>query len=141
MKYSLLLLSCFLWGCSTQNTPDAAETIRAAMQTQEEAWNRGDLDAFMLPYLQSDTLAFIGSKGLTFGWQHVLNNYKTAYPTTEQMGVLRFENKLLRPLGNHHFWVAGAWHLYRQSDTLTGHYTLVWAYVNGSWVIISDHSS
>ena len=31
--------------------------------------------------------------------------------------------------------------LYRDRDTIGGHYTLVWQKIDGQWVIISDHSS
>ena len=40
-----------------QKSPTAA--ILGQMAEQEEAWNRGDLEAFMLPYWKSDSLLFI----------------------------------------------------------------------------------
>ena len=140
MKLTFLLLFGMLLSCSPNDKKVATE-INAIMQTQEGAWNQGDIEAFMEPYLHNDSLVFIGSKGLNFGWQKVLDNYKSSYPTPIEMGNLKFKNKLFRPLGNQHFWVAGAWTLYREKDTLSGHYTLVWERKNNTWVIISDHSS
>lgn len=115
--------------------------IQAIMNQQEDAWNAGDLNAFMEPYWKSDSLLFIGSRGPTFGWQTTLNNYKKTYPTPEKMGRLKFENLTMKPLENAHYWVAGKWILYRQADTLAGHYTLLWKHTKTGWKIITDHSS
>jgi hypothetical protein len=141
MRTISVLLFLLILGCTPKDQQSAKEIIGTQMQSQEMAWNNGDLEAFMAPYLQSDSLVFIGSKGLSYGWQKVLDNYKIAYPNKEKMGTLKFINKQMRPLGKMHYWVAGSWQLYRTTDTLSGHYTLVWALQNGKWVIISDHSS
>ena len=140
MKWPLMLLLALQVSCVEKNRNAGAE-INTLMNQQEAAWNEGDIEGFMKPYYKSDTLLFIGSRGLTYGWLNVIANYKSSYPDKDSMGMLKFENKLMRPLGKDHFWVAGQWNLYRKSDTLSGHYTLVWAFINGKWVIISDHSS
>ena len=141
MRLSAIFIAILVAACSTTHRQDAKTAINTIMKTQEDAWNAGDIEAFMEPYQHSDSLVFIGRRGLSFGWQKVLSNYKTSYPTKQAMGTLQFENKLYRPLGKTNYWVAGAWTLFRETDTLSGHYTLVWAFENGKWVIISDHSS
>ena len=62
--------------------------IREVLEYQQNCWNEGDLDCFMEGYWKSDNLVFIGSKGLTYGWQKTLDNYKKSYPTKEAMGKL-----------------------------------------------------
>ena len=141
MRSIPIFLAMLLAACSTSPRQDAKTAISTIMKAQEDAWNAGDIEAFMEPYQHSDSLVFIGSRGLSYGWQKVLDNYKTSYPTQGAMCTLRFENKMFRPLGSENYWVAGAWTLFREADTLSGHYTLVWALQNGKWVIISDHSS
>ncbi len=140
MKVLYAMLCTALVACQPK-TEDAAAEIEQLMKQQEAAWNQGEIDSFMASYWQNDSLVFIGSKGLTYGWQSVLENYQKTYPDKASMGHLVFKNEQHRPLGPAHFWVAGQWKLYRASDTLGGHYTLVWKKINGKWFIISDHSS
>src|SRR6188768_1909820 len=64
--------------------------VKALMSAQESAWNNGDIEAFMSSYWNNDSLMFIGSKTVTYGWQSTLQNYKRAYPTKAEMGVLKF---------------------------------------------------
>jgi len=111
------------------------------MQAQENAWNEGDLDRFMLSYMKSDSLSFIGSRGLSKGWQTTLDNYKISYPNKEQMGRLQFENLQMEQLGASSAFVLGKWTLYRSADTLSGHYSLIWKKLEAEWVIVADHSS
>ena len=44
------------------------------MKEQELAWNNGDINGFMNYYWNNDSLKFIGSRGITCGWQKTLNN-------------------------------------------------------------------
>ena len=134
-----------IWSCSntSNQTPDQTsdqETIITIMKAQEDAWNNGDLDQFMAAYLQSDDLSFIGKKGITKGWDKTLENYKKGYPDRKTMGTLEFDNIEFIDLKDH-YYVLGKWNLYRESDTLSGHYSLLWKNLNGQWLIIKDHSS
>ena len=134
-----------IWSCSntSNQTPDQTsdqETIITIMKAQEDAWNNGDLDQFMAAYLQSDDLSFIGKKGITRGWDKTLENYKKGYPDRKTMGTLEFDNIEFIDLKDH-YYVLGKWNLYRESDTLSGHYSLLWKNLNGQWLIIKDHSS
>ncbi|XHR93699.1 hypothetical protein ACFJIV_25845 [Mucilaginibacter sp. UC70_90] len=36
------------------------QAILKVMHTQEEAWNRGDIEGFMTTYWKSDSLVFVG---------------------------------------------------------------------------------
>lgn len=111
------------------------------MQTQEDAWNRGDLEAFMDAYWHSDSLQFIGSRGLTYGWQQTLDNYKKGYPDRDAMGALKFTVLSIQQLSPKSAFVIGKWHLARKAGDLSGHYTLLWKKIKGKWVIVADHSS
>ncbi|MGB0423432.1 MAG: YybH family protein [Flavobacteriales bacterium] len=115
--------------------------ISEAMNRQEGAWNKGDLDAFMLGYWESDSLTFIGKSGVNKGWATTLNNYKKSYPDTSSMGQLTFTNLEMHKLGENHAYVIGKWYLQRSMGDIGGHYSLIWRKIDGNWVIISDHSS
>lgn len=111
------------------------------MDAQIESWNSGDLKGFMQAYLQTDSLVFVGKRGLTYGWNATLGNYKKSYPDQETMGTLRFDNLEYTPLGDENALVIGKWSLFRTTDTLEGSYSLNWQLVDGQWIIIADHSS
>tara|TARA_R110002049_G_scaffold305528_2_gene502424 strand:+ start:1966 stop:2424 length:459 start_codon:yes stop_codon:yes gene_type:complete len=143
---SIKLIFCFAFLFSftvikAQNHYNPLQLIEEKMAAQEVCWNNGDLACFMEVYWKSDSLKFIGSKGLNYGWQLTLDNYKTSYPNKTTMGVLTFTNLHVEQLSEKYISVIGKWHLNRKMGNLEGHYSLIWEKINGDWVIISDHSS
>lgn len=133
----LLLISAF-W-IKAQNTK-AINIVKLNMQLQEFAWNSGNIDGFMDYYWKSDSLKFIGSKGITYGWSNTLNNYKKNYPDKAAMGILKFNIIDARQIGKNYIYVIGKWDL-NKDKPVGGHFTLLWQKINKKWVIISDHTS
>ena len=126
----------------TSLTASAQEReIRALLQKQTEAWNRGDLEGFMEGYWKNDSLMFIGKSGITYGWQKTLDNYKKGYPDKTAMGELNFTLIQIKRLSTRYYSVVGKWHLKRSIGDIGGHYTLLMKKIDGKWVVISDHSS
>lgn len=121
-------------------TDDEIE-IRKVLAAQNDAWNRGDIDAFMVGYWENDSLMFIGSSGVTYGYKNTLVNYKKRYPDTASMGKLIFTLIEVKRLSSEYYHVTGKWNLQRNMGDIAGHFTLVFRKVSGKWVIISDHSS
>lgn len=142
-RYSKLLLllagCCFL--AISCDRPDPRERIKKVMDEQVVAWNKGDLRGFMTGYWMSDSLAFTGRSNITYGWEPALERYEKAYTTKEEMGVLSFHHVQTTVTGSASAFTVGAWKLDRATDTLSGRFTLVWQQINGSWVIVADHSS
>ncbi len=114
--------------------------ILNVLQTQQQAWNNGDLETFMKGYWKSDSLMFIGSGGVTYGWQNTLDNYKKTYPSKGKMGTLEFSDIQVKMLGEEYASVFGKWKLIRENDAPNGIYTLVFQKFRDGWKIISDHS-
>ncbi|MGX5200522.1 YybH family protein [Aliikangiella sp. IMCC44632] len=119
---------------------NAEVQIRNIMQQQQDAWNSGNLKAFMQGYWQSEKLQFIGKSGIKTGWQTTLDNYKNSYPNQAAMGKLTFDILQVEVNGDSAF-VLGKWSLQRASDNPHGFYTLYWKRIEGQWKIIIDHSS
>src|SRR3954464_6514335 len=115
MKFNLLttLLIITFTCCKAQSADEQA--IRAAMDKQVKEWNNGNIPAFMETYVKSDSLMFIGSKGITYGWDSTLARYKRNYPDKETMGKLRFEIKEMKQLSEKYFYVVGKFILDRAS--------------------------
>lgn len=144
MRYllSLLVSSCAISYAFSQRSITADErAIRDVLAQQEACWNKGDLECFMEGYWKSDRLVFIGSKGLTYGWQQTLDNYKKSYPDKASMGTLTFELKQLEPLSDDFWSVIGKWSLQKEDSNPSGHFTLLFRRLGNDWVIVSDHSS
>lgn len=146
MKYIILSLGV-LAVVACQNTRPRSDqsaskaAIQLVMDAQQDAWNRGDIEGFMTGYWASDSLRFIGKRGITYGWQSTLDNYKRSYPGSEAMGRLQFTNLSMELTGDSSAYVIGKWELFRTTDTLSGHYSLLWKNLDGHWLIVADHSS
>lgn len=125
--------------------PDTHDADRAAinsvLKAQQAAWNRGDVDAFLVGYWQSPELTFSGSNGVSRGWDGVLARYKKNYPDRATMGELDFSDLEFRFLGSDAALVLGKWHLKRDVGDIGGVFTLVWQKFPQGWKIIHDHTS
>jgi uncharacterized protein (TIGR02246 family) len=117
------------------------KAIKAVLEAQQAAWNRGDVDAFLVGYWHSSELTFSGSSGVARGWDGVLARYKKNYPDRAAMGQLDFSDLEFRFLGPDAAMVLGRWHLKREKDELGGVFTLVWQRFPDGWKIIHDHTS
>jgi len=141
MKKIILLACIFFSTYATHAQSKDETTIRSILNTQMNAWNRGDLEKFMEGYWRSDSLMFIGKSGVTYGWQNTLNNYKKGYPDTAAMGKLKFDILEVKRLSVLYFSVVGKWHLTRSIGDVGGHFTLLFKRIKNQWVVVSDHSS
>lgn len=142
MRLKLLFTAILFVSASISQAQSKDEQqIRNLLQTQVEAWNRGDLEAFMQTYWKSDSLMFIGKNGIKWGWNETLANYKKGYPDTAAMGKLSFNIIQVKRLSVIYCYVVGKWMLTRSIGDISGHYDLLLRKIKGRWVIISDHSS
>ena len=139
----IMFLCLLLSGMTAIAQTDTDKTaIDLVLENQLKAWNKGDIDTFMQSYWHSDSLRFIGSHGIAYGWKATLDNYKKNYPDKAAMGTLRFELVSTELLGTDAAFVTGKWFLLRpQKGNLNGYFTLLWRKIKGRWVIVTDHSS
>ena len=138
MKYFLVFLFVPMMGLS--QSKDEKE-ILSVLSKQTAAWNQGDFAQFMVGYLHTDSLMFIGKSGITYGYAATLSNYKKSYSGADKMGKLSFEILHLKKLGRKHYLVVGKWSLKRTAGDVGGYYTLTFEKQNNGWVIVADHSS
>lgn len=117
------------------------QELLEVLSLQEEAWNKGDIDVFMESYWKSDKLKFIGSRGLNYGWDTTINNYKKSYPTPEKMGRLVFTILDHDYISKDAAHITGKFELIRKEDRPAGYFTLVFKKINDRWKIVSDHTS
>jgi len=128
----------------TPAKPKEAKTIaavRAVLDAQRDAWNRGDIEGYMDGYERSEQTVFVSGDNLTRGWQTVLDRYKKNYNTREKMGTLTFSDLEITLPGKESAVVLGRWHLKRVGDEPHGRFTLIFKKTRQGWKIIHDHTS
>jgi uncharacterized protein (TIGR02246 family) len=126
---------------SNKHADKIIAAIRAVLDEQSEAWNRGDIEGFMAGYWQSPETVFISGDSITRGWQTVLDRYKKNYNSREKMGTLTFSDLEITPVGNDAAVVIGRWHLQRAKDEPHGRFTLIFRKTKQGWRIVHDHTS
>ena len=117
------------------------EAIRAVLDAQVAAWNRGDIEGFMNGYWRSPETVFISGDTVTHGWQTVLDRYKKGYSTREKMGTLTFSDLDIKLISKDAAVATGRWQLQRAGDTPHGRFTLIFRKVAEGWRIVHDHTS
>ena len=138
-----ILLLCFSLVFSTLvfSQQSAEQSIRKLLQEQQDSWNNGDIKSFMKGYWASDSLMFIGGKGITYGFNETWERYKRTYDSREKMGILAFDLLHFKQLSPDAYMVVGKWHLTRTIGDIGGHFSLVLRKIKGQWLIVSDHTS
>jgi len=138
---ALVVISTMITTAQAQFKPDSESAIRAVLDAQAAAWNRGDVEGYMDGYDRSPKTEFVGGDSITRGWQEVLDRYKKKYDTRDKMGTLTFSDLEITMLGKDAALVLGRWRLKRATDEPHGTFTLLFRKTKSGWRIVHDHSS
>ena len=115
--------------------------VRAVLDAQRDAWNRGDIAGYMAGYSNSADITFLSGDSLTRGWQTVHDRYQKNYSSREKMGTLTFSDLETTILSSNMVMVIGRWHLQRSNDQPHGRFTLIFRNTKQGWRILHDHTS
>jgi len=138
---AVILLAAAVPALAQMAGPKSA--IEQVLRTQQEAWNRHDLDAFMTGYWNSPELTFFSGAKESKGWLATIDRYRATYTSAgKEMGRLEFSELRIGPLGREAAFVRGVWQL-TMSDGKTPHgrFTLIFRKFPDGWKIIHDHTS
>ncbi|HEX7314199.1 MAG TPA: nuclear transport factor 2 family protein [Pyrinomonadaceae bacterium] len=143
---SLLALAAVVVGYQKSAPKSQAEdknvaAVRAVIEAQAAAWNRGDVTGYMDGYAREDSTTLVSADTITRGWQVVHDRYKARYDTREKMGTLAFSELEFKPLSEFYMMATGRWQLTRAADTPRGRFTLIFRRTNAGWRIVHDHTS
>ena len=137
-----LLFVLVLLAIDLNAQPVEMTQVRAVLDQQVSDWNNGDIPSFMKGYWNNDSLRFIGKRGITYGWQPVLDNYLKSYPNKSAIGVLEFKELNIDVLAKDAAFVTGNWTIkYVDKDNIGGWFSLLFRKIEGKWVIVVDHTS
>ncbi|MGC2662350.1 MAG: nuclear transport factor 2 family protein [Bryobacteraceae bacterium] len=118
----------------------AESQIRKVLAVQVDAWNRGDIPAFVKTYAADCT--FVGAE-VVHGRDAVLARYRKRYSTAAAMGHLAFTALNVQQLDATTAIVYGNWHLDRGAAAggpVGGVFSLVVRSIGGAWLIVLDHT-
>jgi len=115
--------------------------VRAVIEAQAAAWNRGDVAGYMEGYAKEEATTFVSGDTVTRGWRTVHDRYRARYDTREKMGTLAFSELEFRPLSEFYMMAVGRWQLTRADDTPHGRFTLIFRRTAAGWRIVHDHTS
>ncbi len=137
---AVLLLAA---GCAAGARGSDREAILAVLDAQAAAWNRGDLDAFLLGYHRSPTTVFAGGDRVHRGFDAMAERYRVSFPTREKMGRLSFSGLSFESLEGDAAVMTGAWELEAAGEERGrgGVFTLLWRRLEDGWKIVHDHTS
>lgn len=142
-----LWLAAAALGCRAEppaDRPTAADEaeILAVLARQKDAWNRGDIQAFMQGYHRSPDIVFTSAGKIRRGWDETLASYEQKYVSGDAMGHLEFRDVELQPVGPSGAVALGKWQLTETPKAGEGVFTLVFVRdADGRWAIVHDHTS
>ena len=124
-----------------EQPPNSVAEIQSILTAQQDAWNRGDIDAFMNGYAQSASTVFVSEDEVRRGWETVRDRYRIRYSDRAKMGTLSFSDIEVTMLSPDAAVVLGRWRLKRANDEPHGRFTLIFKRLPEGWRIVHDHTS
>ena len=141
-RFSYSALAILAVALVSAGPPDDEKAIRAVLDAQVAAWNKGDLDGFMAGYWNDDGLFYISGGKSVQGWKALKERYVAAYQGEgKEMGKLKFTELHVELLGPDAAVVRGKWEVTTAKETVGGWFTLVFRKFPGGWKITHDHTS
>lgn len=140
MAYAAALILVLAAQISGFQEMDPKQEIKALLEHQAEAWNRGDFLGFMATYWNSPEMTFQSGSQRLNGWETLLKRYQTNY-AGDKAGRLTFDDLKITILAADLALVLGRFHLEYPDTHKQGIFTLILRKFPQGWLIIHDHSS
>jgi uncharacterized protein (TIGR02246 family) len=145
VRLAWLLVIC---GCAATSVgsrgfePSDRTAVKAVLDAQVAAWNRGDLAAYMAGYARTDALVFTSGGKVRKGWQTAFDHYQNRYGKDQKaMGKLVFELVQIDSLGSDGAVVLGNWILTESPADGRGVFSVILERRPEGWRIVHDHTS
>lgn len=116
------------------------EVLDLQFQQARDAWNRGDLDAFLTLYAEDAT--FVDGRRPQRGIAWIRANHTPAFAPGASRDSLEIKELTARPLSTTLALVTARYVLYRGAQTTqSGPFTVIMEERTDGWKILHDHSS
>lgn len=125
---------------SLRGRSDEQERVTKMLQDQQDAWNAGDLERFLIPY--HEDVIFYGGGTIEKGLPALTERYRKRYKSEgKEMGTLKFDDLELFTLEADAMFARGRWQVAKSKETTGGLFTLILRKSGGDWKIVHDHTS
>ena len=117
--------------------------VTKVVLAQENAWNKGDLDAYLSFYKQSDDVEAI-LNGPVHGFPAIRNAFRTSFPNRSAMGLLEQSNVEVRELGADFALALGHYKLNRarkDGGEAEGNFTEVFEKTEQGWRLVFSENT
>jgi uncharacterized protein (TIGR02246 family) len=150
MSYRWLLVAVLGFGCTqpAQRPEPSIDPGRLSGSIQQQfmrsaqAWNRGDLEAFMADYAPDSLPTFVADGHLERGYDYIRSRYAPLFAPGTTRDSLRFEEFRVRPVTEGFALVTARYVLYANGRTTSsGPFTLLLQQRPEGWKILHDHTS
>lgn len=142
LRCSLLIIILLLTNTIIFSQSKDVKAIIALMRTEEEVWNRGDIDAYVNLYAPGDSTRMIynGGAGITRGKDSILAFYKKYWPK-EKMGTLTLQHDGIEKISKQFYYVSGFFNVsYPSGKAVKGRFSGLVKKIKGKWYLYTDHS-
>ena len=144
MRALSLSLLVALLAASCRSTAHDEAAILLVLRDQRDAWNAGDIEAFMARgYWESEELLFISGESEHRGYEAVLARYRERYTEGDaEMGQLSFTDLVVTGLDGRKATATGRWDLdFDRSEDVGGRFTLGLRLLPEGWRIVRDETT
>jgi ketosteroid isomerase-like protein len=117
------------------------EQIRSRFKEATEAWNRGDLNAYLAGYWDSEGTRWISGGMIIRGVESIRARYKSLYDSTEKLGKLEVKDLEIDILTDGDALVVGKWSHTADQLARVGVFTIHMKKIQGEWFMATDHAS
>lgn len=136
------IVMCFMAIACAAIADSETDRIRAIIELQRDAWNRGDLAGFVQFYDKTGMMVFITGEEPIRIPADLQKRYEKRYGSSgKDFGKLNFSEIQVELLSDQLARAYGKWSVTQDSKTSSGWFSLLWRKEDGNWLIIHDHSS
>jgi uncharacterized protein (TIGR02246 family) len=120
---------------------DLEKHIRNRFAEGTEAWNRGDLEAYLAGYWESEKTRWITRGKIIRGVNAIRAMYKSLFDSPEKMGKFEVKELEVDILTDSDALVVGQWSHTAGQLVRQGVFTVYMKKLEGEWVVVIDHTS
>jgi uncharacterized protein (TIGR02246 family) len=122
--------------------PDSkdVQAITSLINDQYAAWNRHDLDGYMMPFWRSPKLIFVSEGRVSQGWAEVKARMEQNYPDRNMMGIAGADSIQVSLLTDDSAITIERWTVRFTHESVSGVTTSSWRKFQEGWRIVGGQS-
>ena len=120
---------------------EAENTIRARFVAGIEAWNSGDINAYLAGYWPSEKTRWVSGATIIRGSDNIASAYRARFATPETMGTLQLVALEIDLLTSSDALIFGKLIHSLDTNARDVFFTVHMRQIDNDWLIVSDHAS